>query len=92
MMRDRAKLPGGGKIGYFWAHCKSERKCGRPPYDRLLTNPVLRADYRIIPTVREGDSRAQAEDCKTRDQGSDSTEPTVRPRMDEREEACTTWA
>ena len=21
------------------------RRCGRPPYDRLLNNPVLRADY-----------------------------------------------
>ena len=45
-MREQARLPGGGpKIGGFWACCKIERRCGRPPYDRLLTHPVLRADY-----------------------------------------------
>ena len=46
--RDNAELPGLGevKIGMFWNDCKTGRRCGRPPYDRLLTNPILRADYR----------------------------------------------
>ena len=43
---DTTELPGGGKLGIFWKECKSRRRCGRPPYDRLLTNPVLKADYR----------------------------------------------
>ena len=38
-------LEGGSRLGNFWDHCKSERRCSKPPYDRLLTNPVLRADY-----------------------------------------------
>ena len=46
MHRDQAELPGGGKLGLFWNNCKHNRMCGRPPYDRLLDNPVLRADYR----------------------------------------------
>ena len=45
---DPTELPGGGKLGWFWSHCKRGSRCGRPPYDRLLTNPVLRADYRGI--------------------------------------------
>ena len=44
--RDSALLPGGGKLGWFWNNCKRLMLCGRPPYDRLLTHPVLRADYR----------------------------------------------
>ena len=51
--RDTAPLPGGGKLGKFWLHCKGRRNCGRPPYDGLLTNPVLRVDYRVIATTRE---------------------------------------
>ena len=43
--KDATKLPGGGKLGKFWTHCKSRRKCRNSPYDRLLINPVLRADY-----------------------------------------------
>ena len=44
---DKAELPGLGevKVGRYWTHCKSERRCGRPPYDRLLTNLVLRDEY-----------------------------------------------
>ena len=43
---EQARLPGGGpKVGKFWTNCKTRKKCGRSPYDRLLTNPVLRADY-----------------------------------------------
>ena len=48
--RDKAEqLPGlgAGNVGSFWDNCKSRRPCGRTPYDRLLTHPVLRADYRI---------------------------------------------
>ena len=44
--RDPTELPGGSRLGLFWMDCKDRRLCGRPPYDRLLTNPVLRADYR----------------------------------------------
>ena len=40
-------LPSRSKLGHFWNNCKTRRRCGRPPYDRLLTNPVLRVDYRI---------------------------------------------
>ena len=48
MVMDEAKLPGMGviKVGQFWRDCKCVRRCVRAPYDRLLTNPVLRADYR----------------------------------------------
>ena len=45
--RDPTVLPGEGKLGIFWMHCKGKRKCRRPPYNRLLTNVVLRADYII---------------------------------------------
>ena len=87
MQRDQTEqLPGGTKLGIFWMGCKNNRRCGRPPYDRLLTNPVLRADYRITAAPREGDSKAES--CKTRDQDSGSTEPTARSGMDGREEAC----
>ena len=55
---DTTGLPGGGKLGWFWGNCKNERKCGRSPYDRLLTNPVLKADYRDDIAVREGDGCA----------------------------------
>lgn len=51
MHRDPAKLPGGGKLGKFWHNCKSRGRCVRPPYDRLLSNPVLRADYRTTATA-----------------------------------------
>ncbi len=53
--RDTAELPGLGdvRVGLFWVRCKTERRCGRPPYDRLLNNPVLRADYR----TRHGGTR-----------------------------------
>ena len=46
--RDITKLPGGGKLGLFWHSCKTKRKCNRPPFDRLLMNPVLRADCRAV--------------------------------------------
>ena len=45
---DRTELPGGTKLGIFWKDCKSPRRCERPPYGRLLINPVLKADYRAI--------------------------------------------
>ena len=44
---DTTELPGGGKLGFFWKKCKRQRRCGRPPHDRLLICPVLRADYCI---------------------------------------------
>ena len=45
---DTTRLPGGGPvIGTFWADCRGKRRCGRPPYDRLLANTVLRGDYRV---------------------------------------------
>ena len=45
--RDNAELPGLGKVnvGAFWHDCKCKGMFRRPPYDRLLGNPVLRADY-----------------------------------------------
>ena len=46
--RDATELPGGGKLGWFWQDCKSRNRCGRPPYVRLLTSPVLRADYHNV--------------------------------------------
>ena len=42
--RDPTMLEGGTKLGIFWSQCKYKKKCRSPPYDRLLTNPVLRAD------------------------------------------------
>lgn len=35
-------LPDQGQVAYFSA---PYRRCGRPPYDRLLTNPILRTQY-----------------------------------------------
>ena len=43
---DATELPGGSKLGTYWENCKWEMRCGRPPYNLLLTNPLLRADYR----------------------------------------------
>ena len=45
---DPTELPGGSKLGRFWTNCKSLRWCGRPPYNRLLANLFLKADYNII--------------------------------------------
>ena len=45
---DEMRMPGAGgglRVGPFWDHCKYESRCRRSPYDRLLNNPVLRADY-----------------------------------------------
>ena len=50
---DTTPMAGAGKLGRFWLDCKRERKCGRPPYDRLLDNPVLRADYHAPHTQHE---------------------------------------
>ena len=50
---DLTEPPGRGKLGRFWHNCKTRRKCGRPPYDRLLTNPVLRADYHTNLALRK---------------------------------------
>ena len=33
-------------LGSLWAKCKSFRKCKISPYDRLLTNSVLKEDSR----------------------------------------------
>ena len=46
--KDKAELPGLGevKVGTFWSECKVRRRCGKPPYDRLLNNPMLRMNYR----------------------------------------------
>ena len=38
-------LAGGARLGMFWNNCKSRMRCSKVPYDRLLANPVLRADY-----------------------------------------------
>ncbi len=43
----------GAKRGVFWDNCKRFRRCRRPPYDRLLDNHVLRADYRFDAPARE---------------------------------------
>ena len=40
-------LDGGARLGMFWSGCKTKKRCTAPPYNRLLTNSVLRADYRI---------------------------------------------
>ena len=44
--RDETVLDGGAKLGNFWSDCKRRKRCAKYPYDRLLTNPVLRADSR----------------------------------------------
>ena len=43
---DITKLTGGAKLGRFWDNCKSCKRCSKPPYNQLLTNPVLRTNYR----------------------------------------------
>ena len=55
--RDTTILDGGTKLGPFWSDCKRKKRCTRPPYDRLLANPVLRADYRYPPSVTRGSWR-----------------------------------
>ncbi len=50
--RDTTELPDGTKLGMFWNDCRQNRRCGRQPYDRLLANPVLIADYRTTRNVR----------------------------------------
>ena len=47
---DPTDLPGGGKLGCFWSECKCRKRCENFPYERLLTNSVLRADYRYSPS------------------------------------------
>jgi predicted glycosyl hydrolase (DUF1957 family) len=32
-------------MGIFWINCKSELKCDKAPYDKLLENPVLKKNY-----------------------------------------------
>ncbi len=59
--RDSTILDGGTRLGLFWMACKGARRCGRAPYDRLLTNPVLRTDYSYYGNppgraARKGDS------------------------------------
>ena len=44
---DPTVLSGGSKLGIFWKDCKNTRRCGRPPYDRLLSNPVLDIAFRL---------------------------------------------
>ena len=61
MQRDPAELPGGSKLGVFWDNCKSKRKCERAPYDRLLTNPVLKTDYRSQAAARDKQVRPERE-------------------------------
>ena len=48
--RETARLSSGTKLGFFWDDCKRARRCSRPPYDWLLSNPVLKTDYRNITT------------------------------------------
>ena len=43
--KDHTMLDGGVKLGWFWSDCKHNKRGAKTPYDRLLTNPVLRADY-----------------------------------------------
>ena len=51
---DQTMLEDGARLGCFWSRCKYRKKCMKPPYDRLLTNPVLRADYRCSVSVTRG--------------------------------------
>ena len=46
--RDPTRLDGGAKLGIFWKNCKCKQRCSEVPYNRLLINPVLKADYRTI--------------------------------------------
>ena len=32
-------------MGSFWYRCKKEKKCDKFPYDKLLTNEILKVDY-----------------------------------------------
>ena len=50
--------------GWFWANCKSENRCYKAPYDRLLTNTVIRADwerYQKEKKEKEGKSKLTVE-------------------------------
>ena len=72
-VREGARLPGERPVLWrFWMDCKSKRRCGRAPYDRLLSNPMLRADYRVQGAARGRSTR------KTPGEGSGRTDPAVR--------------
>ena len=32
----------------FWSNCNLKRRCSDVPYNRLLTNPVLKTDYMTL--------------------------------------------
>ena len=60
-MRDRTHPPkrsnqmildGGARIGGFWKNFKTRKRCAVPPYDWLLTNPVLKSDYNASSVTR----------------------------------------
>ena len=55
--RDQTILDGGSKLGIFWSNCKSRKRCSQSPYDRLLSNPVLRADYRCLTSATREQSQ-----------------------------------
>ena len=45
-VKDQTRLDGGAILGRFWRDCKFRKKCENHPYARLLSNPILKADYR----------------------------------------------
>ena len=51
---EKACLGGGARIGGFWHNSKRRHRCTRAPYDRLLCNAVLRADYRCAHSGTNG--------------------------------------
>jgi hypothetical protein len=35
----------GSLVSGFWTDCKSYKRCAKTPFDRLLSNMVLKTDY-----------------------------------------------
>ena len=62
-LNNQTMLEGGARLGKFWANCKSEKRCAKPPYDRLLANPVLKTDYRATRRGTSGRFSAGVQAC-----------------------------
>ena len=59
--RDSTILEGGATLGPFWDSCKRRKRCANSPCNRLLADPVLKADYRYSPGVTRDPRRTKGD-------------------------------
>ena len=86
---DQTALDGGTKLGIFWVNCKRGRRCSKQFYDRLLTNPVLRADYRTTAAARPSDINADTTESRWCAQRSILTDLIIHSGVDGRQRTAT---